>query len=72
MIIQLLFLPGGLVDYCDKYELPAALTRFVYMYMLCILRCVPASVMGAEFLLEESHRPGLHTGPLLSPGGHGE
>ncbi|CAG05066.1 unnamed protein product, partial [Tetraodon nigroviridis] len=36
------------------------------------LRCVPAPPVGAELLLEEPHRPGLHAGPLLRPGGHGE
>lgn len=40
--------------------------------VMCVFRCVPASVMGAKFLLEEPHCPGLHAGPLLGPGGHGE
>lgn len=42
---------------------------------LCLLRpsrCVPASFVGAELLLEEPHRSGIHAGPLLSAGGHGE
>lgn len=35
-------------------------------------RCVLAPLVGAEFLLEEPHRSGLHAGTLLSTGGHGE